>query len=184
MSVIESVITPTGGDNDAGLKRTFFFGLAADVLTDAIFASSPTTYAGKMTNTAAIAMKSTKRMWELQVTIEKDNALDSESQGEFGSLSAKNVVRGVQAKVTAAMAGWLEQHKNDEMIFLVSELNGQLRKVGTLDLPAMIESFKITGGGKVSDAKNVAFNIFSVGRIASFYGTPAAPLAVPLTPAS
>jgi hypothetical protein len=184
MPVIESLSTPTGGNNDAGLKRTYFFGLAADVLTDATFAGSPTTYAAKVTNDATLAMKTGKRMWELQVTIEKDNALDSESQGEFGSLSAKNVIRGVQARVTADMAGWIEEHKNDELIFIVQELSGQLRKVGTLDLPAMIESFKITGGGKVSDAKNVSFNIFNVGRVASFFGTVATPLAVPLTPAA
>lgn len=181
--ILEDVKNPLGGNNDAGLKRTFYFGLAADVETWPTTAAIPATYAEKIELSSEVVMKSTKQMFALEVTVNKDNALDSESAGEMGSLSAKNMLRGLSARVTSSMLGWLEEHKNDELFFIVEENTDQLLFVGDEAVPAMFENFNVTRGGKVEDPKQITFSIVNFGRLSKYYGTVAAPLAIPLTPA-
>jgi hypothetical protein len=184
MAVLQSVETVSGGDNDAGLKRKFYFALHKDVLTWPSLAATPTTYAEKTTYTTPFVMKSTKRFWEIDLTTNKDNGLDSESAGSVGSLSSINKLRGLSARISPAIVGWIEEHKNDELVFIVEELDGQLKVVGDEGLPAMFESFMVQGGGKVGDDKQATFAITGPGRIAKYYGTVAVPLAIPLTPAA
>jgi len=181
--ILESLQNQSGGNNDAGLKRTFYIGLHNQVATWPTKAVAPATYAAVVTNDAAVAMTSGNQMYELELTVDKGSSLVTTSQGSKGSLSAKNDLKGVQAKVSASMAGWLEHHKNDELIGITSDLDGQLRFHGAEDLPLMMESFEIQGGGQVGEDRMVTFTLASVGRISSFYGTVAAPLAIPLTPA-
>lgn len=182
--IIEDVSNPLGGNNDAGLKRTYYFGLAADVETWPSGEAAPATYAEKTVLTSEVVMKSTKQMWKLEVTVNKDNALDSESAGAVGSLSAKNMLRGLSARVTPELCGWLEEHKNDELFFIVEENTDQLLFFGEENVPAMFEEFKVQRGGKVEDEKQITFSLANYGRLPKFYGSVATPLAIPLTPAA
>jgi mannose-6-phosphate isomerase-like protein (cupin superfamily) len=183
MPVIEEVNNALGGNNDAGLKRNYYFGLAADVAVWPTQEAAPATYAEKTTQTAAVEMATGKRMWPVQMTVNSDNGLKSESAGSVGSLSAKNSLRGKNARINAEMCGWLEEHKNDELFFIVEGNNGQLMFFGSENVPAMFASFNVDHGGKVDDEKMISFELDNFGRLPMFYGTIAAPLAIPLTPA-
>jgi hypothetical protein len=176
--MIESVLNTTGGNNDAGLKRTVYFALASDVLTWPTKEAAPTTYEDLVLATGAFAMKSTKRFWEFEADVRK-NKITSESAGERGSKSAINKLEVVRSRISASVLGFLEQHKNDELVFIVEELNGELRVLGAEDLPATIESFTINGGADVSDDRNVSFTAEAVGRLPMVYTGQT----IPLTPA-
>jgi len=180
---IENVLKGSGGNNGAGIKRTIYFGLSDDVLTWPALEASPTTYDELTTHTAAIAMKTGKQMFSFYATIRK-SSLESLAAGERGSKTSINRLIIVRSEVDASVFGFLEQHKNDEMVFIVEDLNGNLQVMGTEDLPAMIEDYSVNSGADVSDVKDLSITIESVGPLAKFYGTVAAPLAVPLTPAA
>jgi len=181
--MIEDVLKPSGTENGAGLKRTIYFGLAASVATWPTLASSPSTYEDVMVHDAAIAMESGEQMYSFYATIRK-SSLESLSAGERGSKTAINRLQIMRAEISPSVLGFIEQHKNDEMVFIVEDLNGNPRILGTEDLPAMFEEFSIPTGADVSDEKDVKITIESVGPIAKFYGTAASPLAIPLTPAA
>jgi hypothetical protein len=179
--MLEDVVKDSGGDNGAGLKRTIYFALIADVLTWPTFGASAT-YADLATFTTAFAMVSTKRFWSFVADVRR-NSLESISAGERGSLSSINKLEIVRAKFNASVAGFLRQHKNDDMVFICEDLNGQLRVLGSNDLPAELVNFTIPSGAEVSDDKNTKITVEAVGEIAPHYGTIAVPLAIPLTPA-
>ena len=182
--IIEDAQNQIGGDNDAGLKRTYYFGLAADVLTWPSGVDPATTYAEKMELTSEVVMKTGKQMFRAEMTVNSDNGLTSESAGSIGSLSAKNMLRGKNARINSAMCGWLEEHKNDELFFIVEGNNDQLFFFGAENVPAMFESFNVDHGGKVDDEKNLSFVLNNYGRLPKLYGKVATPLAIPLTPAA
>ncbi len=176
---MEDVLNTTGGNNDAGLKRTIYFALAADVETWPTLPGSPATYEDLVLHDGAFAMKTGKQFFSFEAQVRK-SGLDTESAGERGSKSAVNRLEVMRSNISASVVGFLETHKNDEMVFIVEELNGDLRVIGDDDLPATIEDFKITGGKDVSDERSVSFTAESVGRVARYYTGQA----IPLTPAA
>lgn len=180
--MIEDVLKPSGTENGAGLKRTIYFGLADQVETWPTLPSSPSNYEDLVTHDAAVAMQIGEQMYSFYATIRK-SSLETLSAGSRGSLTAINRLKIVRAEISAAVVGFIKQHKNDEMIFIVEDLNGKPRFLGTEDLPAMFEEFNIPTGGDVTDEHDVSITIESVGPEATFYGTAASPLAIPLTPA-
>lgn len=182
--VLEDVENESGGNNDGGLKQNYYFGLASDVLTWPGETAAPATYAENVEQTSEVVMKTGKRMWYIQMTIERPNGLKSESAGSVGSLSAINTLRGQKAKINSSSVGWLEEHKNDDLFLIVEGINGQQRFIGSKDLPAKFRKFIVDGAETVDGDVMLDFEIASLGRIAKFYGTVAAPLAIPLTPAA
>jgi hypothetical protein len=170
MDFLEDVIGNQGGDNDAGLKRTIAVCRYDDIDLSAWPAlAAGGMYADKVTYDAAFAHIVGKKFWKFTVTVDKGSKLDSESAGSKGSLSAINNLTMVRVKIDATGAGWLEQHKNDELLFIVEELSGELRVVGDKDLPAMIKEFKLEGGGQVGDDKMLTMTVEAPGRIAKWY---------------
>lgn len=180
--MIEDVLKPSGTENGSGLKRTIYFALADDVLTWPTLEASPATYEDLVTHIAAIAMKTGKKFWKFLASVRK-SSLETLSAGERGSKVAINRLNIVRAEISPAVVGFIEQHKNDELVVIVEDLNGNPRILGTEDLPVTLEEFSVPTGADVSDEKDVKITFESVGPMAKFYGTAASPLAVPLTEA-
>jgi len=180
---MEDILKESAQSEGAGLKRTIYFGLAQDVDVWPTLASNPTTYEAIMTHTAAFEMKTGKKFFKLEATVRK-NSLESLSAGERGSLSAINRLVVMRSGVSVDVAGFIQRHKNDEMVFICNDLDGIPRVLGTSDLPAQMIEFKEGSGTDVSDEKSISFTVESVGPIAKWYGTKASPLAVPLTEAA
>lgn len=162
------VLKPTGGDNDPGLKLTIYFARLADILTMPTVAASPTTYAERVTITGDVVFKSTKCFKKIELTVRK-SSLDGDGAGERQSKSHVNMAEFYLAHVTASVLGMIEEHKNDDLIFVVPQLDGVNRLLGSEALPATIEGWEVRGGKDVSDPKYVMFRVEAVGRIAPFY---------------
>lgn len=173
----QDVLNPTGGDNDAGLKRTVYFCLLSEIDTFPAVAASPTTYAQRVTISDDIEFVSGSCFRKLELTIRK-SSLDNDAAGERHSKSSVNFAELYRARIDETMLGWLEEHKNDDMVFVIPQLDGKNRLLGSADLPATIENWEVRGGKDVSDPKGVMFRVESVGRIAPFYTG-----AISLTPA-
>jgi len=178
---LEDILKPTGAGNDnmAGLRVFSYYALYHEIAT---FPVPPTrdvatTYAELKTVTADFVFNTGGRFWKFQSTLEKSN-LDGEAQGERDGKSSKNIVTLQHPGISAQMLGWLEEHKNSDLVLLTEDLDGKLRIVGAPGLPAGITDFKTPGGMAVADPKHVQITIESIGHLAPYYeGT------IPLTPA-
>ena len=180
---IENVVKASGSKKGAGIKRRIYFGLVDQVETWPTENASPSTYEELATLTAAVAMSSGNQMYYFDATIRK-SSLQSMSAGGRGSKVAKNKLEIIRAAMTAAVVGFIMQHKNDEMFFIVNDLEGQPIFIGEEDLPAMVEEFELGTGGDVDDEVDCKIIFEHAGRLPAFYGTVASPLAIPLTPAA
>jgi len=176
--MIAELLNNNAQDNMAGVKRTLYFALAADVDTWPAITSPATTYEELVTYTSGFTMSSTKQFFKFQATVRK-SSLNFESAGERGSKSSVNRLEVMRATLDKKIFGFLEAHKNDEMIWIVEDLNGDVRVLGEEDLPAMMEEFSGGTGADVADAKEVRFVIESVGNLPKFYNDQT----IPLTPA-
>jgi hypothetical protein len=176
--MIANLLNDNAATNQAGLMRTIYFALAADVATWAGFPAAPATYADLVTHDSAFVMASTKQFFSFEATVRK-SGLSFEAAGERGSKSSINRLEIIKASLSASMLGFLEAHQNDEMVFICKDLDGEMRVLGTETLPAMIESYSGATGADVTDGKETQIVIESVGKIATIYTSQT----VPLTPA-
>lgn len=162
------VLRVDGGDNDPGVKQTVYVSRLSDILTFPTVVAVPTTYAERVTITADVVFQLGKCWKKLQLTVRK-SFLDGASAGERQSKGAINSFEGYIAKVTAELMGWVEEHKNDDLVFCIPMLDGTVRLLGSEDLPATIETWEAKGGADVNDPKYMMFKAEAVGRIAPFY---------------
>ncbi|MFT7239214.1 MAG: hypothetical protein ACI93L_003314 [Cyclobacteriaceae bacterium] len=180
---LENVTKGSGSTKGAGLKRRIYFGLVDEVETWPTENASPSTLEEVGTLSAAVAMSTGNQMYYFDATIRK-SSLTSTSAGQRGSKSALNKLEIVRAAITANVIGFIKQHMNDEMFFIVNDLSGQPRFIGEEDLPAMLEEFEIPSGADVSDEVDCKITFEHAGTISLMYGTEAVPLTIPLTPAA
>lgn len=168
---LEELKNVDGGHNDGGLKINFFVARNSEIATFPTVPENPATFAESVTITDPFVFNVGGRFYNIQGEVEK-NSLDANSQGEAGSLSAENPLSITIKKASPALQGFLEEIKNDHLVWLAEDLEGNTKTIGSEGLPAMIQEFKIIGGASVSDPRNVNIVIKSVGRIAPFYTGP------------
>ncbi|GAB2553089.1 hypothetical protein [Rufibacter soli] len=177
IEVADLLRTP-GQDNDAGIKTIVHYCRYHDVKTFPVPNAAPTTYAEKMELTGDFVMNTGKKMAKFECTLEK-GALDTKGVGSPGSSSAENMLKLFRYGQEASILGWIEEYKNDDMIFIVEDLQGNRRVIGSEGLPAQIlPDWEVIGGDAVSSEKYVQINVKSVGRIGKYYTG-----LIPLTPA-
>ncbi len=179
MSVISNINRSPGGDNKAGISKVMYFALAEDVQTWPSLPSTATTYEHLVSYESDFVMKTGKQFWEFNATVER-SSLNFESAGERGSKSAVNLLEIVRASIDDTILGFLESHKNDEMVWIVEDLDDNFRVLGTKQLPAMIEEFGGNSGATVSDDKHAKVTVRASGDIARVYTGQT----IPLTPAA
>lgn len=175
---IQDIERKVGRDNDAGLKTKLFYARARDVEDWPTTPATMTTLADKVTLEGNFVMKSTKRFGFIEGHIEKNNFTNS-GAGQVGNSSAANQLTFYMYGTDPDVLGWIETYKNDDLVLIAEDLQGNYRVYGADGLPAQImPDWQEVGGASVADEKFIQVNFRYVGRIAKFYsGT------IPLTPA-
>jgi hypothetical protein len=175
----QDILKAQGGgiNNDAGLQVIAYYALYHDIETFPAVPAAPADFAEKVTITSDFVMKSTKRFWQIQSTLEM-TGLDTNMQGERDGRSSENIFTLQHPGTPKEMVAWIEEYKNADLVFIIKHIDGVMRVIGSEGLPASLETFTIPSGMAVADSRHVNATIRSIGRIAPFYEG-----AIPLTPA-
>lgn len=174
---LEDVVWPNGQNNDGGLATVLYVARKSDMTTIRWVPDSPADLEAKVTITTDHVFASGKCFKKVSCTLEKGQ-LVSNLVGERNSHSFENMATvGFAGNLKKAL-GLLEEFKNDDLIVLVKELNGQVRQLGWEDVPAHVETAETTTGQAVADFKGTNLTFKSIGRIAPVYEG-----AIQLTPA-
>ncbi|MFY0628698.1 MAG: hypothetical protein JXR07_20565 [Reichenbachiella sp.] len=165
---LQELLNVDGGDNNAGLAINIYIARASTVLTWPTVTANPTTFAERVTITDPVVFKTDGRFYKVQCIVEK-NGLQSLAQGEVGSKSTENILTFRRKGITKESLGLFEEFKNDDLVVVVPDLEGDHRILGTVDLPATLSEFEASTGEAVADHKHSMFKIRSVGAAAPFY---------------
>lgn len=175
---IQDIQRKVGVDNDAGLKTRLFYARMADILTWPEPPAEPATLKDKVILEGEFVMEEGKRFGYIEGSLEKNRGLQS-GAGQNGNSSAVNMLTFYHYGTDPDILGFIETYKNDDLVLVSEDLQGNLRVYGAPGLPAQImPDWQEEGGGEVSDEKFIQINFRTVGRIAKFYEG-----SIPLTPA-
>lgn len=152
-----------GSDNTPGVAQKIFYTTMENVVKlpkpkvdDS--ASDTGTFADLVTILEDIVVK--KPLSEIYVTLE-DGELKHEGQGETDSMSFKNTLEFGHPGSKGEVLGFAQWAKNSNLLFLVPEVDGQLRVLGTRAYPAKLASAPGTTDKKSGGAKKTTFNFHS-----------------------
>lgn len=165
---IEDLASADECQKEGGMKVKFHYALAKDVETVPEPDPLAATYAESVTVTTDFVMKTGKYFREAEGEMEQLQLM-SESQGELGSLSAKNDYNFLYRGTSKQMVGFLNAVKNAYLYLIVEDLHGNKRMLGQVGLPAKISSFSEDSGKAVADAKGIAFTVYAPGKLPYFY---------------
>lgn len=165
---LQELLNVDGGDNFAGISINIYVARASTVLTWPTVVASPTTYAERVTITDDILFKTGGQFFKIQCIVEK-NGLQSLAQGETGSKSSENVLEFMRKGISKESLGLFEEFKNDDLVAVVPDLEGNVRMLGSEHLPATLSEFEANTGKAVGDHKHSMYKIRSVGAAAPFY---------------
>jgi len=155
----------SGSDNTPGIQQTVFYAPIEDIETlpkpDVDDSASDTgTFADLVTITKDIVMKPGKKFKSIYVTLE-DGELKHEGQGETDSMSYKNSLEFAHPGTKPEQLGFAQWCKNSNLVFLVPEVDGQVRVLGTRAYPAKLTSAPGSTGKKSTDGRKTTFNFHS-----------------------
>ena len=165
---LEDVVWPNGQNNDGGLATVLYVARASDFTTIRWIPDAPASLEEKVTITTDHVFASGKCFKKISCTLEKGQ-LVSTLGGERNSHSYENMATIAQPGNKKLMLGLLEEFKNDDLIVLVKELDGQVRQLGWEDVPAHLDTGETTTGTAVTDFKGSTLTFKSIGRIAPVY---------------
>lgn len=175
---IQDIERKVGLDNDAGLKTKLFYARAREVATWPTVPAEMTLLKHKVTLEGNFEMKVGSRFGFIEGHIEK-NSFAISGAGQVGNSSAANILTFYMYGTDPDALGWIETYKNDDLVMIAEDLQGNFRVFGADGLPAQImPDWQEVGGASVADEKFIQVNFRYVGRIAKFY-----PGTIPLTPA-
>lgn len=79
--------------------------------------------------------------------------------GEAGNLSFQNSLTGTLKGTSAKVAAWTRRYKNEPMIYIVKEKNGDVKQIGSELSPAYMSEFTGSSGAKAGDLKSSILKI-------------------------
>lgn len=155
----------SGSDNTPGIQQTIYYAPLEDIetlpLPDVDDSASKTgTFEDLVTITKNIVMKPGKQLRSIYVTLE-EGELKHESQGEMDSMSFKNVLEFAHPGSKPAQLGFAQWVKNNNIVFLVPEVDGQVRLLGHRAYPAKMTGAPGTTDKKAAGAKKTTFTFQS-----------------------
>lgn len=166
---IQDIERKVGLDNDAGLKTKLYYARMRDIQTFPSVPASMTVLKDRVTLEGDFIMKTGKRFGFIEGHVEKNNFVNS-GAGQVGNSSAANQLTFYMYGTDPDVLGWIETYKNDDLVLVAEDLQGNLRVYGAPGLPAQImPDWSETGGASVADEKFIQINFRYVGRIAKFY---------------
>lgn len=153
----------SGSDNTPGVQQTIYYTTLDNIVTlplpDQDNSASPTgTFADLVTITKDILVK--KPLSSIYVTLE-EGELKHESQGEMDSISFKNVLEFTHPGSKPEVLGFAQWVKNNNIVFLVPEVDGQVRLLGHRAYPAKMTGAPGSTDKKAAGAKKTTFTFQS-----------------------
>jgi len=129
----------TNGENMGGIAQTVYFGLHKDVQTFPVKPTEPSTLEdlGKMTG--SMLMKPAKRMFSMYLT-DDTGEFEIEPVGEKDGKSYVLHLRLFHPGLLPKILGFINAAKNENLVFIVPDNNGQMFVMGDLLRPATYES--------------------------------------------
>lgn len=153
-----------GSDNTAGIQQYIYAApfawiqtLPKPIVDDSTGSGE---FADLVTITDNIVMKAGRAFKKIYVTLEAGE-LKSELQGEMDGKSFLNSVEFFMPGSKAEVEGFRQWAKNSSLIFLVPEVDGQVRMLGHAGYPAKLVTNPGTTGKETSSRKGSTFTFQS-----------------------
>lgn len=77
--------------------------------------------------------------------------VENANEGEKGSKSNRNSFSGTLPGTSATVAGFIRKYQNQPMIFLVSQVDGVIKQIGSKASPAFLSEASGSSGQKIGD---------------------------------
>ena len=123
------------GENMGGITQKVYFGYHADVLTWPTKPAAPTSLEENATLTGSIVMKPGKRMFEIYIT-DDTGEFNIESVGEADGKSFVEHLKFFHPGLQKKILGFMNAAKNDNLVFIVCDAEGQMYLMGDSMRPA------------------------------------------------
>lgn len=94
------------------------------------------------------------------------------NENPVGVIGSKAIQNEFNFKIMKSKAAdeWVNQHLNGCFVFIVKSKDGEMRVIGSPDVPAMADTMTGVNGVQLSDEKNWAIKIMdNTGRVAPYY---------------
>ena len=162
-SLVNSDISFGEGQDNFGGIRKVYYGFLSDVDETQWPepAAAPTSFTEAITIATPIVMLTGKKMNELYVTPET-SGLDGEGQGDRDAQSTKRSAELLFPKSNADSLGFAKATINRNMFFLLEDMSGLLRLIGSPKFPANCTA-KDTTGKASTDRPGVTFTVEDIG---------------------
>lgn len=155
--------------NEGGISVEAYYALKSDVLTWPAIAALPGSLTATVELVGNFVMQVGKTFKKIESELETSGFV-TESAGSPSNLSSLNKLTLKQMGLNKALIGFIESHRNSQMVFIFEYPDGTKRVLGTKTRPARLESFADTSGVKIADEKSVMFTAYAPGNVAYFYG--------------
>ena len=155
-----AVVTP-------GFGITIYAVCPCDIETYPAFKTT-TAVGDSITLDGDIVLKTGKKFATI-TAISETVGLNENSVGVVGSKAIQNDFN-FKALKTKASDDWVETHLNGCFLFVIKNKEGQMRVVGSPDVPATLDTAVGVNGLALSDEKNWALKIMdNTGHVAPYY---------------
>lgn len=123
------------GENMGGITQKVYFGLWADVATWPTKPTTPADLEANATLTGDLTMKAGKRLFELYIT-DDTGEFNIESVGEVDGKSFVQHLTFFHPGLQKKILGFMNAAKNDNLVFIVVDAEGQKYLMGDSMRPA------------------------------------------------
>lgn len=124
-----------GGQNMGGINQKVYFGLWADVKTWPTKPTAPADLEANATLTGDLVMKAGKRLFELYIT-DDTGEFNIEAVGEADGISYVQHLNFFHPGLQKKILGFMNAVKNDNLVFIVVDAEGQKYLMGDSLRPA------------------------------------------------
>lgn len=145
------------GENMGGITQKVFFGFHADVATWPTKPVAPATPEANAVLTGDLVMKPGKRMFEMYIT-DDTGEFSIEPVGEIDGKSFVEHLTIFHPGLRQKMLGFINAAKNDNLVFIVQDAEGQFFLMGDANRPAVYQGAPDgSGTGKATaDRKGIS----------------------------
>jgi hypothetical protein len=167
------------GQNMGGIAQVVYYGAWADVESWPTVPSSPATIEENGTLTGNLVMKTGKQLFEMYIT-DDTGEFEIESVGERDGKSFATHLRLFNPGLKKKLLGFINWAKNENLVFVVKDNDGQYYLMGDDTRPATFEGAPDGAGtGRETAARrgiSMEF-VYKTANVYTYTGT------IPLTPA-
>lgn len=168
------------GQNMGGIAQICYYCAWDDVLTFPTVPSSPATIEENGVLTGSVAMKPGKQMYSIYIT-DDAGEFEIEPVGEKDGKSFVTHLRLFNPGLKKKILGFMNWAKNENLVFIVKDNDGQLYLMGDATRPATYEGAPNGSGTSMETAGRRGISMEFVYKTANLYAYEGD---IPLTPAA